>query len=219
MNPRVTGLILVALGAFAAVALHRLRPQDGGAARHEGALLFESVCANCHGARGEGNFEFKSPSIAALPDWYVAAQIRKFRADVRGASPEDLAGAQMRANAHTLSDRAVTEVASHVASLPRHPTKNTLGGLAARGKESYKLHCEACHLPDAGGDSHFKSAPLTGLQDWYLASQLEKFRTRVRGGHPRDIEGAKMAEPSERFLSPQDEKDVLAYIAQLAGAR
>lgn len=137
---------------------------------------------------------------------------------MRGATPEDIAGAQMRAIAHTLTDPAIDEVARHVASLPLHPTRNTLGGVAADGKESYQLHCEECHFSDGEGDMTFKSAPLIGLQDWYLAAQLEKFRTRVRGGHPGDLEGAKMQIPSEAFLSPQDERDVLAYIAHLASS-
>ncbi len=221
MTPHTAGVLLIALvlGLFAGVALQELRQPDIAAdtiPKTQGALLFDSVCANCHGATGEGTFELKSPSIASLPDWYVVSQVKKFRTDMRGAAPEDIAGAQMRAIAHTLTDEAIEQVASHVASLPRHPTRNTLGGNADDGRESYQLHCEECHFSDGVGDFSFRSAPLIGLQDWHLAAQLEKFRSLERGTHPHDLEGAKMTTPSGRFHSPEDEKNVLAYIAHLA---
>lgn len=211
-------MIILAAGVLAGVFLRGLSGGNSPAGGDKGTHVFESVCANCHGKDGAGNVELRSPSIAALPDWYVEAQLKKFQADIRGSTPEDVAGAQMRAIAHMLDDRAIAAVAAHVRALKKHPTQNTLGGVAERGRETYQIHCEQCHRPGAGGDYSFRSPPLTGLQDWYLAAQLEKFRTRVRGGHPHDLEGAKMRDPSARFLNEADEKDVLAYIARLAGS-
>ncbi len=225
MSPRTTALlcVLVALGVFAAMSLRSAKTsgsQDalqtpGGKAK----VVFQNVCATCHGPAGDGKLELKSPSIAGLPDWYVDSQLKKFHADIRGADPGDLSGGQMRAIAHILDASMIESIATLVSKMKIHPMQNTLGGDPQRGKESYQIHCEECHRYNASGEFAFKSPPLTGLQDWYLAAQLEKFRKRVRGGDPRDVEGAKMQIPSHRFLNAQDEKDVLAYIAYLANRK
>ena len=34
-------------------------------------ITFSTVCAACHGLRGEGNRDLRTPSIAGLPAWYV----------------------------------------------------------------------------------------------------------------------------------------------------
>ena len=58
------------------------RAQD--AAPPVAAILFQNVCASCHGAKGEGNPAFQAPAIAGLPDWYVRGQLEAFRAGRRG---------------------------------------------------------------------------------------------------------------------------------------
>ena len=56
-----------------------------------GAEQFE-LCAQCHGAAGEGNPVVLAPAIAGLQSWYVTAQLTKFRSGLRGTHPEDVAG-------------------------------------------------------------------------------------------------------------------------------
>ena len=58
---------------------------DGGDAfRRRGAeataqIIFQNLCATCHGTKGEGKAEVKSPSIASLPAWYVERQLENFQ--------------------------------------------------------------------------------------------------------------------------------------------
>ena len=47
----------------------------------DGKTLFALVCAKCHGSKGEGMIEFKTPSIASMPKGYVTRQLDKFRSD------------------------------------------------------------------------------------------------------------------------------------------
>ena len=54
------------------------------------AVLFQNLCATCHGAKGEGKQELKAPSIASLPAWYVKRQLENFQNDRRGAHAQDV---------------------------------------------------------------------------------------------------------------------------------
>ncbi|MEW5852072.1 MAG: c-type cytochrome [Myxococcota bacterium] len=90
---------------------------DGNAAT--GAQLF-ATCTACHGATGAGNEALKAPPLSGNHDWYLLAQLRKFKEGVRGANPEDTTGALMRPMAQTLVDeQAMKNVVAHIMTLSR----------------------------------------------------------------------------------------------------
>lgn len=62
----------------------------------EGAYSYRELCMECHRYNAHGELAFKSAPLAALPDWYLAAQIPKFLKGIRGYHPDDEAGAKMR---------------------------------------------------------------------------------------------------------------------------
>jgi cytochrome c oxidase subunit 2 len=77
-----------------------------------------AVCLACHGDKGQGNEQLKSPPIHAQADWYVVSQLKKFKAGIRGANPNDVTGLQMRPMSMILADeQAMKNVAAHVATL------------------------------------------------------------------------------------------------------
>lgn len=78
-----------------------------------------AVCSACHGAKGEGNEALNAPPLAGMGDWYVARQLRKFQAGVRGAVKDDPIGAQMAGMAMTVLPAEVDSVAVHVQSLSK----------------------------------------------------------------------------------------------------
>lgn len=176
---------------------------------------FGNVCAACHGLRGEGSLQQRAPSIAGLPVWYVTLQFEKFRSDVRGTDPADPDGQRMHAIARLLDESQIALLASTVAAMERHPTRNTLDGDARRGRALYEERCMACHRYNGSGELAFKAAPLTGLQDWYLVAQLRKFRAGIRGGSPQDEDGSKMHVVTSD-LDDDDFRDVVAHLAHLA---
>ena len=49
-----------------------------------GAKLFSEKCAICHGAKAEGDPKLHTPSLAALPEWYLTRQVGKFQKNIRG---------------------------------------------------------------------------------------------------------------------------------------
>lgn len=78
-----------------------------------------AVCAACHGQQGEGQETLGGPRLAGQDDWYLVAQLGKYRSGQRGADPKDVHGAQMRPMAMTLADdAAVADVVAYIRSLP-----------------------------------------------------------------------------------------------------
>lgn len=180
----------------------------------QGELLFET-CKACHGPDGEGNPMIQAPPIAGLPEWYLISTLNKFKHGVRGAHADDRTGLQMRPMARQLiKEGEVEAVAKAAAALPLTKPKHTLNGDATLGKAGYML-CQACHGAKAEGNVAMKAPPLANLPDWYIVSQLEKFKSGIRGTHPKDVEGKQMRPMAQGLADRKAMSDVAAYIATL----
>ena len=202
-------LILVA--AFACVSACSA-PDDPIA---QGKELYDA-CLPCHGAGGEGTPAVGAPEIAGLPEWYIDAQVMKFRAAKRAYHFDDLAGLRMRPMAMSLANEdEVHTVAHYIASLPRPAHAPTLqGGNVEHGKQLFAV-CVTCHAADGGGNQALNAPPIAGADDWYLVAQLGKFKNKVRGDGAVDPIGATMQAMSMTLANEQDMKDVVAYIKSL----
>ncbi len=201
-------LILLTTGLAASTSA-----QDAAAGR----ATYEWICMACHGPEAEGQQALHAPSLRLQEDWYLEAQLEKFRAGARGAHPDDTTGSPMRLTATVLDDDNIRDVVAYVVSLGKRglpPTQHSLAGDATRGQTLYAM-CAACHGADGRGNPALRAPGLAGQWDWYLARQLGKFRSGARGGDPRDVYGAQMA-PFARSL-PDDEAivDLVAYIRSL----
>lgn len=83
-----------------------------------GKATYAKVCAACHGPAAKGQLALKAPALAGQADWYMVAQLTKFRSGIRGTDPRDVTGAQMKGMAASLpNDQAVTDVVTYIASL------------------------------------------------------------------------------------------------------
>ena len=158
-----------------------------------GEIIFKNVCFNCHGSRGEGNIQFKAPSIAGMPTWYVLRQIDNFQHDRRGFESKDVEGQIMRAIAKSLDKPKMEAVARYVSTLKRVQPTPTITVDIQKGRELFAERCMECHRYNAEGEFTFGSPPLMGLQDWYLRSQIMKFRSGLRGVEKADPYGTKMS--------------------------
>lgn len=201
----LAGLLVVALAACDTT------PEQGLA---RGEALYDT-CAPCHGPAGAGNQELGAPAIAGLPQWYVEHQLEKYENGWRGAHPLDTVGIKMRSMANALDlegDRA--SVSEFVAQMPGvNPPAVLAVGDAQAGQQTYQT-CLACHGPEGQGVREVNSPPLTGQHDWYLLSQLQKFKKGWRGTHPQDIWGATMR-PNAMMLDDAAMENVVAYIQTL----
>ena len=99
-----------------------------------GEELYE-LCAQCHGGAGEGDQTVAAPSIAGLDQWYLEAQLDKFRQGMRGMHPDDATGLRMRPMAVTLIHEGdVADVSAYVANMPPVlPPPVNSGGDVTRG--------------------------------------------------------------------------------------
>jgi cytochrome c oxidase subunit 2 len=180
-----------------------------------GAELFQ-LCEQCHGDAALGNRFINTPSIAGLPQWYIEAQLKKFKAGGRGTHFDDLTGMQMRPMAMSLrDDKEIAAIAAFVSAMPAKKSPPLLtGGDANRGKILYAT-CVACHQADARGNEALKAPPLNHASDWYLASSLKKFKAGIRGTNPQDLSGALMRPMSLTLVDDQAVADVVAYVVTL----
>jgi cytochrome c553 len=179
-----------------------------------GQELFET-CVPCHNSDGSGNPEVGAPNIAGMKQWYVERELQKFRAGVRGMQFNDVEGMRMRPMSLSLtSDDDVKAVARYVESLPPVPHATTLPGNPKAGATLYAT-CGACHGDNGGGNPDLGAPRIAGVDDWYLATELRKFRSGVRGTNPKDREG-RLMRPMARALPDEDAvRNVVAYVETL----
>lgn len=208
--------LTIAFAAMSGLLVMGCTHPDGARAPIAGDELF-NACVSCHGPDGTGQAAFAAPNIAGLPAWYVEAQLQKFRTGLRGAHPDDLEGLRMRPmSRQMMNDEEVKTVAAYVASLSPHKAPTTISdGDAAAGATSYAT-CAACHGADGKGKVELKAPPIAGQADWYLLSQLKKFRAGIRGGNLKDATGFQMRSMTTTLMDEKSMKNVVAYISTLA---
>jgi len=179
-----------------------------------GKELFET-CVPCHQQDGSGNRLVGAPNIAGMKEWYVEAELEKFQAGIRGAQFDDLEGMRMRPMALSLSNEEnIKAVARYVESMPPVRHAASLPGDPKAGATTYET-CGSCHGDNGAGNQDLKAPRIAGTDDWYLATQLRKFKSGVRGANPKDREG-RLMRPMARTLADDDAvRNVIAYIETL----
>jgi cytochrome c553 len=84
----------------------------------------------------------------------------------------------------------------------------------ARGELLFDL-CQQCHGSEGGGTQLFLAPAIAGLDQWYLESQLTKFKAGTRGLHAQDIGGLRMVPMSRWLANTADISAVAGYVAGL----
>ena len=210
---------LLCAGFFAVAAVVAASPSPALAdelqsAMKRGRELFQ-LCAQCHGAAGEGDHAYLAPGIAGLPAWYVQRQLEYFQNGARGSHFDDLEGLRMRPMAWSLNHAGdVPSVSLYTASLPAVPPPPTIAGDAAAGARVYTL-CASCHGAAGEGAEMLHGPPLTVQGDWYLKAQLQKYKDGVRGKSPLDTTGPVMIGFVAVMPTEQDFDNMVAYIQTL----
>ena len=77
-----------------------------------------ATCAACHAADGRGIAATNAPRLKGMSDWYLATQLKNFRAGIRGRHAQDLHGPQMALIAAMLADdAAVADIVAYIGTL------------------------------------------------------------------------------------------------------
>ncbi|TMQ73002.1 MAG: c-type cytochrome [Candidatus Eisenbacteria bacterium] len=106
---------------------HRMRPMARtlyhpgdieSVAGYVASLPSVSVTPMMRGNDAKGNQAMNAPPLSAQADWYLVAQLEKFKTGMRGVNAQDMTGSQMRAMSSTLSDTtAMHDVVAFIKTL------------------------------------------------------------------------------------------------------
>jgi cytochrome c oxidase subunit 2 len=171
-------------------------------------------CTVCHGVQLMGNEIIRAPRLSGMESWYVENQMHAYKKGWRGKHEGDVVGMDMQPMAAALTDEQIKEVAAFVAATRSEQPPDTIAGDAENGKRLYST-CAACHGVRAEGNIALSTPALTGLNDWYLVTQIEKFKVGALGGQPGDTYGMQMRAAAGLLSDDQAINDVVKYIATL----
>lgn len=101
-----------------------------------------------------------------------------------------------------------------LAALGLYTTLAQAEGIAEAGQAPYAT-CVACHGDRAQGNQAMNAPRLNHLKPVYIAAQLQKFRSGVRGGEGATSLARQMAPMAATLASDQAVLDVATYIATL----
>ena len=219
LRRRLTGavLLLVGLGVAGGLAATLTpTPQVAVADESQSALLrtgkqlYETACVTCHGVNLQG-VDGRGPSLIGVGEASVFFQVNTGRmpamrgeaqaprkAPVFDEAQTDALGAYIQANGGgPLTPRDANGQISN---------QSLIGNDLARGGDLFRLNCASCHnfTGKGGALSSGKYAP--GLTD---ASPAQIYTAMLTG--PQN-----MPKFSDRQLSPDEKKDIVAYVRMAA---
>ncbi|NNC87826.1 MAG: cytochrome c [Akkermansiaceae bacterium] len=85
---------------------------------------------------------------------------------------------------------------------------------AAGPAEIFKKTCATCHGAKGEGSLAQKTPSIASMPAWYIARQLHKFRTDIRGADKKDLEGLKMRAIAHT-LKDEEVKGLAEFISKL----
>lgn len=221
LRRRVTGafLLLIGLGLAGGMAATLTpTPQVAVADESQSALLrtgkqlFETSCVTCHGANLQGE-QGRGPSLVGVGDAAVYFQVST------GRMPAMRGEAQAARKEPIFDDHQIDALGAYVQSIGGGPMvprdangqvadHSLLGNDVARGGDLFRLNCSSCHnfTGKGGALSSGKYAP-----DLSPATPAEIYTAMLTG--PQN-----MPKFSDRQLSPDEKKDIVAYVRMAATA-
>jgi ubiquinol-cytochrome c reductase cytochrome c subunit len=209
LRRRVAGLLalgfaLIGVGAGYSVLVpepQTAQAQDDPAIVREGERVYSNTCISCHGANLEG-VKDRGPSLVGVGEASVYFQTSTGRMPAMGQT------SQMPRKPRVLTPEEVDAVAAFIQAngggveMPAESGTELRGSDPARGGELFRFNCASCHnfTGRGGALSSGKEAPtLDGV------SEDEMYAAMLSG--PQN-----MPRFSERQLSPEEKKDIIAYV-------
>ncbi|GAB3876332.1 c-type cytochrome [Kibdelosporangium lantanae] len=208
---RISGLLALGVGLVALGALYSALLPDSQTARadqndpaliRKGEDVYNRTCISCHGENLQG-VKDRGPSLIGIGEAAVYFQTST------GRMPLAAQGAQAERKPPKLSPEEIDALIAFVQSkgpggpkLPDGDGEALRGDNPARGGELFRMNCSSCHnfTGRGGALSSGKSAP-----ELDPATEKQIYAAMVSG--PEN-----MPKFSERQLSPEEKKDIIAYI-------
>lgn len=187
--------------------------EDSVALIREGQQLYETSCVTCHGANLQGVAD-RGPSLIGVGEAAVYFQVSS------GRMPMTRNEAQAERKPPKFDAHQTDALGAYVAANGGGPTviRDANGEIAqeslrgddiGRGSELFRMNCASCHnfTGRGGALSSGKFAPP--LEE---ASEAQLWTAMVTG--PQN-----MPKFSDRQLSPEEKRDIIAYVKDSAEAK
>jgi ubiquinol-cytochrome c reductase cytochrome c subunit len=212
---RISGLLALGVALIGVGALYSAlspSPQTANASQQDPALvrkgeqIYNNTCITCHGENLEG-VKDRGPSLVGIGEAAVYFQTSTGRMPLANQS------AQAARKPPKLSPEEIDALIAFVeskgpggAALPDEQGTALRGDNPARGGELFRMNCASCHnfTGRGGALSSGKFAP-----ELDPATEEQMYAAMVSG--PQN-----MPKFSDRQLSPEEKKDIIAYIKTVA---
>jgi quinol---cytochrome-c reductase cytochrome c subunit len=208
---RISGLLALGVALIGVGALYSAlapQPQTANASQQDPALvrkgeqIYNNTCISCHGGNLEG-VKDRAPSLIGIGEAAIFFQTST------GRMPLAAQGAQAERKPPKLSPEEIDALIAFVeskgaggAKLPDEQGAALRGDNPARGGELFRMNCASCHnfTGRGGALSSGKSAPE-------LDPATEEQIYAAMSSGPEN-----MPRFSDRQLSPEEKKDIIAYV-------
>lgn len=182
------------LGLMALAALVSMPALAEGDA--EAGRIKANTCMGCHGIPNYNNVypTYRVPKLGGQSAGLIVSALKAYKL---GERPHPT----MRAQAASMSDKDMADIAAYLVKAPEHPGVPTGQGVNTENEKAKA--CNACHGPN-GAKPTLPDAPvLAGQYANYLEFALQEYKA---GKRKNAIMGAQAA-----ALSKQDIKELAAY--------
>lgn len=150
----------------------------------EGELLYNSLCASCHGSQAYGNAATVTPSLAGQLKLYLIKQLVDFAEGDRSAPDMHRVVALKRFT----SPQAISDLATYLRSLPANPRPEVGDGKdLAAGRRYYNGLCAFCHGSNAEGNEQHATPSLQRQHYSYLLMQSRRLAVGHRYSVPVEV--------------------------------
>lgn len=211
LRRRVSGLLALAIALLSVGTLYTLfapqpqtaQAQEPAAQVREGEQLYNNACITCHGTNLQG-VEGQGPSLIGVGEAAVFFQVST------GRMPAVRQEAQAAEKPVRFSLEQIDAIGAYVQANgggPTVPRADLAGGDASRGGQLFRLNCASCHnfTGEGGALSSGKYAP-----DINRVNAAQIYTAMTSG--PQN-----MPKFSDRQLTPEDKRDIIAYLETVRG--
>ncbi|MFR9729177.1 c-type cytochrome [Saccharopolyspora sp. MS10] len=205
---RLSGVLALGIALVGAGGLYTVltpEPQTAHAAAdpalvRQGEQLYNNACISCHGAN-LGGVKDRGPSLVGVGEAAVHFQVSS------GRMPMVRQEAQAIRKPAKFSPEEIDAMAAYVQTYGGGPvspdvTNAAATGDSARGGELFRLNCASCHNFTGRGIAMSSGKFAPNLDP---ASEQQIYEAMLTG--PQN-----MPKFSDRQLTPQEKKDIIAYV-------
>ncbi|GAB3671967.1 cytochrome bc1 complex diheme cytochrome c subunit [Saccharopolyspora tripterygii] len=209
LKRRISGVLALGIALVGAGGLYTVltpEPQTAHAAAdpalvRQGEQLYNNACISCHGSNLQG-VQDRGPSLTGVGEAAVHFQV------ATGRMPMVRQEAQATRKPPKFSPEEIDALGAYVQTYGGGPEAQKQAGEAlqggdpSRGGELYRLNCASCHNFTGRG----------------IAMSSGKFAPNLDQATEQDIYHAMLTGPqnmpkfSDRQLTPEEKKDIIAYV-------